>query len=239
MSSPVIPAPACAGAGSAGTQGVGKRIALLGAESTGKSQLARELAAHLRDRGLRATAVPEVLREWCTRAGRLPRPEEQLAIAQEQERRVDEAAAASELAIADTSALMVAIYAGMLFEDGDLYRFAIERQRRYHATLLAGLDLPWVADGLHRDAAHSREEVDALLRSLLQRAHVPFQVVYGQGPQRLQAALQALVSAGVLPQPVVDRPDDAGSRRAWTWNCEKCSDPECEHKLFTRLRASG
>jgi hypothetical protein len=22
----------------------------------------------------------------------------------------------------------------------------------------------------------------------------------------------------------------------WTWNCDKCSDPECEHRLFTALR---
>ena len=216
-----------------------KRIALLGAESTGKSQLAEELAQHLRLRGLRAVAVAEVLREWCARQQRLPRPEEQLAIAQEQERRVDDAATGADIVVADTSALMVAIYAGMLFEDGDLVRFSMARQQGYDATLLTGLDLPWVADGLQRDAAHSREEVDALLRSLLQRGKVPFQVVYGQGPLRLQSALQALASAGVLPSEAVDRPQDDGSGRAWTWACEKCSDPECEHKLFTRLRASG
>ncbi len=215
------------------------RIALLGAESTGKSRLANELAAHLCKRGLRAVAVPEVLREWCTREAREPRPEEQLAIAREQERRVDEAVARADFVIADTSALMVAVHAGMLFEDGDLYRFAIGRQQGYDATLLAGLDLPWVADGLRRDAAHPREDVDALLRSLLQRARIPFQVVYGQGPQRLLAALQALVSAGAVPPEGVDRAPDGDSRRAWTWVCEKCSDPECEHRLFTRLRASG
>jgi nicotinamide riboside kinase len=220
----------------AGTQSVPKRIALLGAESTGKTTLANELAAHLRGRGLRAVAVGEVLREWCTRERRAPRPVEQLAIAREQERRTEDAAREADVVIADTSALMVAVYAGMLFEDGELYRFAIERQQRYDATLLAGLDLPWVADGLQRDATQPREEVDTFLRSLLQRAGVPFQVVYGQGPQRLASALRALVSAGVLPAATVERPQDAGARRGWTWACEKCSDPECEHRLFTQLR---
>jgi hypothetical protein len=62
------------------------RVALLGAESTGKTQLANELATHLQQRGMRAVAVPEVLRAWCEREGRAPRPEEQLPIAQEQER---------------------------------------------------------------------------------------------------------------------------------------------------------
>lgn len=213
------------------------RIALLGAESTGKSTLAQDLASHLRSRGLRAVAVPEVLRAWCEREGREPRPEEQLAVAREQEDQVDAAlAAGAEVVLADTTALMVAIYGGMLFEDCGLLRFAFERQRAYDATLVTGLDLPWVPDGLHRDAGHPREEVDALVRSLLQRAGVAFQVVYGSGPQRLQSALHALVSAGVLPAGALERPREADARRAWTWACGKCSDPECEHRLFTGLR---
>ena len=59
-------------------------VAIVGAESTGKTMLAQALAARLR-----AAWVPEVLREWCDREGRTPRPEEQLPIAEEQERRVD------------------------------------------------------------------------------------------------------------------------------------------------------
>jgi nicotinamide riboside kinase len=216
-----------------------RRIALLGAESTGKTRLCEDLAAYLRGRGMRAVCVPEVLREWCTRHGRAPQPQEQLAIAQEQERRTDEASARAEIVVADTTALMVAIYAGMLFEDGELLRFAMERQQRYDATLVTGLDLPWVADGLQRDATQPREEVDALVRSLLQRAQLPFQVVYGQGPQRLASALQAVVSAGVLPPEVVDRREDGDARRAWVWVCEKCSDPACEHRLFQLARGSS
>lgn len=228
---PVIPA-------QAGIQRTAKRIALLGAESTGKTRLATELAAHLRSRGLSALAVPEVLRAWCTRERRAPRPEEQLAIAQAQERQVDEAAAVADVVIADTSALMVLVYSGMLFPDAELFRFALERQRGYDATLVTGLDLPWVADGLQRDAAQPREPVDALVRSLLQCAGAPFQVVYGGGGQRLQGALAALLSAGVLPATLMERAAEARVRRPWTWNCEKCSDPACEHRLFTQLQES-
>jgi nicotinamide riboside kinase len=213
-----------------------RRIALLGAESTGKSRLAQDIAQHLREHGLRAAAVPEVLREWCEREGRTPRPEEQLAIAQEQERRVDLAARDQELVVSDTTVLMVAIYAGMLFPDGELLRLARQRQRSYDATLVTGLDLPWVPDGLHRDSAQAREEVDALVRSFLHLAQVPFQVVYGSGGQRLQSALQAMAAAGVLPAEMARRAPDEDTRRAWHWNCEKCSDPACEHRLFTQLR---
>lgn len=213
-----------------------KRIALLGAESTGKSQLARELADRLGAQGLRAVAVPEVLREWCERAGRAPRPEEQLPIARDHEACVDAAADGADIVIADTTALMVAIYAGMLFPEGELLCFALERQKMYDATLVTGLDLPWAADGLQRDAAQPREPVDTLLRALLERADVPYQVVYGSGPRRLEGALQALAAAGVLPPQPDSREPAGGSRRPWVWACEKCSDPECEHRLFTQLR---
>ncbi|WP_328700290.1 ATP-binding protein [Caenimonas soli] len=201
------------------------KIALLGAESTGKTQLAGELAAHLRQQGKSIAVVPEVLREWCHREGRTPRPEEQLPIAQEQERRVDEAGTRAEIVIADTTALMVAIYSAMLFEDGTLYQFALDRQRSYDVTLLTGLDLPWIADGLQRDGAHVREPVDALIRAALARAKVPYRLVYGSGEERLANALAAIGSATPSGPP----------SRPWAWSCDKCSDPDCEHRLFTGL----
>jgi nicotinamide riboside kinase len=199
------------------------KIALLGAESTGKTRLAADLAEAFSAQGRRAIAVPEVLREWCAREGRTPRPEEQLPIAQEQERRVDEAAAKAGIVIADTTSLMVAIYSAMLFEDGSLYRFALERQRRYDVTLVTGLDLPWVADGLQRDGPHVREPVDALIREALAKANVAYRVVYGAGDDRLRNALAAIEGSS--------RDGDTRSVR-WQWNCDKCSDPDCEHRLF-------
>jgi nicotinamide riboside kinase len=196
------------------------KIALLGAESTGKTQLALALAGHWRAQGQSAIVVTEVLREWCDREGRTPRPHEQEGIAREQARRVDEASA-SDWLIADTTPLMIAIYSDMLFGDGALHEFAFEHQRRYDLTLVTGLDLPWVADGHQRDGPHVREPVDARVRAALQRAGVPFRVVYGTGPDRLANALAA-IAAG-RPQPGTE----------WRWACDKCSDPDCEHRLFS------
>ena len=194
------------------------KVSVVGAESTGKSQLVRELAAHFG-----GVAVPEVLREWCERESRTPRPEELLPIAQEHERRVQAAAASNKHVFSDAGPLLVAIYGGLLFEDHPLYRFAIERQAGYDTTLVTGLDLPWVPDGLQRDAAHAREDVDALVRGALQRAGIAYRVVYGQGNERLQSALAALGA------PLKGRESN------WAWSCEKCSDPECEHRLFRKL----
>lgn len=202
----------------------GTRIALLGAESTGKTWLSEALAAHFRAGGLRVEVVAEVLREWCAREGRTPQPHEQMPIAREQERRVDAACDRADVVIADTSAVMVAIYSAMLFEDSSLYPFALERQQRYDVTLVTGLDLPWVADGLQRDGPHVQGPVDALVRQALADAGVAYRVVYGTGAERLQNALGA-----------IDASFGPTTRSDWQWLCEKCSDPECEHKLFTRM----
>lgn len=212
------------------------KIALLGAESTGKTQLSAELAERLRAQDRTVAVVPEVLREWCAREGRTPRPEEQLPIAQEQERRVDEAAQGAQIVISDTTSLMVAIYSAMLFEDGTLYQFALARQREYHVTLLTGLDLPWVADGLQRDGPHVREPVDALVREALARAGVGFRTVYGLGEERLANAVAA-VAPWVPGLRAPGAPAAQAASRAWVWTCDKCSDPECEHRLFTSLSA--
>ncbi len=210
------------------------KIALLGAESTGKTRLAGEIAARLREQGKSVAVVPEVLRQWCEREGREPRPQEQLPIAREQEERVDTAARDHEIVIADTTALMVAIYSGMLFADGDLYQFALERQRRYDLTLVTGLDLPWIADGLQRESPQGREPVDALVRRALADAAVAYRVVYGQGGERVANALAAVDAAVSAPS----RAPASTPTRRWQWSCEKCSDPTCERQLFARLRAN-
>jgi nicotinamide riboside kinase len=213
-------------------------MALLGAESTGKTALAQGIQAHFQARGIPTALVPEYLRTWCDAAGRTPRPEEQQGIAQEHARQLS-APTDVRLLVADTTPLMVAVYSDYLFGDRSLYPFALEHQRSYHLTLLTGLDLPWVADGLQRDGAHVREPVDALVRAALDGAGISYRIVYGSGTARLDNALFAINSAasceGILGAQAIFRSENVTSR---PWACEKCSDPDCEHKLFSGLLRS-
>jgi len=170
-------------------------VAIVGAESTGKSTLAQELGATLAGRAMRVAVVAEALRDFCATERRTPRADEQAAIAAEQSARIDAARASADVVVADTSALMIAVYSELVFGDTSLYADALLRQRRYDLTLLTGLDLPWQADGLQRDGAHVREPVDALLRAALARAAIAFTTVAGHGAARLAAALHAIDSA--------------------------------------------
>lgn len=210
------------------------KIALLGAESTGKTELTQQLEAHFKASGKSVGLVPEYLREWCITHARTPRPQEQLSIATEQARRIDEAAlnvGGLNIVIADTTPLMIAIYSDLLFDDRSLYDMALAHQRTFDLTLLTGLDLPWVADGLQRDGPHVREPVDALIRAALLRGNINYQVVYGAGTSRLENALTCLG----LGKSVAQITQDTTTSNRKLWVCERCSDPDCEHRLFTSL----
>ena len=176
-------------------------VALLGAESTGKTTLCAGIAEALAARGLRVAEVTEVLREFCATHSRTPRQDEQLGIAREQLRRTAAAAQDAEIVVADTSALMIAVYSDLVFADTSLYRFAEAAQAQVDLSLLTALDLPWQPDGLQRDGAHVREPVDRLVRASLQRARRPFDEVSGSGPHRLTSALAAIDGALAARRP--------------------------------------
>jgi len=210
-------------------------VAILGAESTGKTTLAHQLAARLEAEGRRCCVIEETLREFCDREGRTPRIDEQAAIAAEHSRRIEAAARDHDIVIADTTALQTAVYSEKVFGDRSLYGAA----GAWHAgavvtTLLTALDLPWQADGLQRDGPQVREPVDALLRAALQRAGAPYAVIGGAGLQRAAHALAALHRTLDLGHEADDpRPASAQTKR-WQWLCERCGDVDCERHLLPR-----
>ena len=64
-----------------------------------------------------------------------------------------------------------------------------------------------------------------------------YRVVYGQGPRRLNNALMALGLEGedAAAQQVREQGQFAINQGRSVWQCNDCSDPGCEHTLFTRL----
>lgn len=223
------------------------KIAILGAECTGKTQLAQALASLLRAEHHSVGWVPEYLREWCEAHQRTPRADEQGPIAQVQMDRVN--ARTETLLLCDTSPLMTAVYSDVLFGDLSLYAQALQAQRHFGLTLVTAPDLPWVADGLQRDGVATRDQVNARLRTVLAQYGVAFSMVYGTGAARTDQALQAIRYALGAPGPgsasstqsTHSTRSTRSVRSGWRWACEKCSDPQCEHRLFQDLaeRPSG
>lgn len=213
-------------------------VAIVGAESTGKSTLAAALAQRVaQETGLACTHVDEHLRAWCEQMGRTPRIDEQRGIAQTQQDRIAAAAATHDVVIADTSALMIAVYSRFVFNDRslDVWAGAAHADSVQH-TLVTALDLPWVSDGLQREGEHVRVPVDAMLRELLAAHGIGWSLVSGSGQTRVDNALNAVT-------PLLSRRTASHSglftrlaqrqaaQPAWQWICEKCDVPDCEHRL--------
>jgi nicotinamide riboside kinase len=209
-------------------------VTLIGGESSGKSTLAQALQQALDAQGVHNTLVPERLRHWCEQQCRAPLAHEQAERAQDQARAIAAAVQDADptVVLADTTALVVAAYSELYFGDRSLWPAAVEQQKGYHLTLLMGLDLPWVPDRLFRDGPALRQATDALLRRELQAAGIAFQTLYGPLERRVQQALRAIGAALQRPLTTPDTTWEQGRR---PWNCEKCSDPDCEHRLFTQL----
>ena len=166
------------------------KIAILGAQGTGKTQLSQALTKHFSN------------------------PNEQEP--------------ALNLVIADAPHLMAAVYVDLVSNDPTHCDLALTQHTSFDLTLLLGLDLPERPDDHTSRNGLTREAVDARLRSVLVRHKLAFKVIYGQGEDRLEAALNAISPL----RPARQKPSEAGLGQ-WQSSCEKCSDPVCEHRLFT------
>lgn len=95
---------------------------------------------------------------------------------------------------------------------------------------LAGLKAPALVLLLApRDAADEQE--DLRWRERLAATGIGFSVLHGDQKAQLDGAWR-------LIQPLlgqVPEQDAAGANARWTWSCDKCSDPACEHRLFQDL----
>lgn len=161
------------------------RIAILGAESSGKSTLAAALASHYQ-----TVWVPEFLREFVDVNGRVPEESDQFPIARTQMERENEAAArASQFLFCDTTPMMTALYSRWYWGRVDAQLALLERRHEYAFTLVTAPDSPWEADGLQRESEAVRQTIHEQVLQMLDERAIAYLVVTGGLPQRvLQAA---------------------------------------------------
>lgn len=176
--------------GMASATGGLRRIAIVGPESTGKSSLAAQLAAHYGE-----PWVAEYARAYLEGLGRPYRQDDLLHIAQGQ--LALEAAAAAQARhylFCDTNLLVIQIWSEFVY--GACHPWIRENRglERYALHLLTDIDLPWEPDPL-REHPHRREELLALYRQALDASGCPYRLIRGQQEARLAAALRALEEA--------------------------------------------
>jgi NadR type nicotinamide-nucleotide adenylyltransferase len=168
------------------------RIALLGAESTGKSTLAAALA-----RRYATLWVPEYLREFVEVNARVPREDDQIGIARAQREREHALAGdarVGDFLFVDTTPLMTAVYSRIYWGRVPADLLALEAAHDYAWTLVAAPDLPWVPDGLQRESEAVRQRVHAQLLAVLDARGIPFTLLTGELEERVRQ-VEALIGS--------------------------------------------
>jgi len=132
---------------------------------------------------------------------------------------------------AEAPALTEALTRDLLFQDTSFYPQALRLHRQFSLTLLTGLDLPSASlpDGRVQPALF-----DQRLRQVMDGQAIPYAVVYGRGQDRTDCALQAIAHHNSRAP---TRPRSTAT--PWHWNCDTCSDADCEHRLFRALLKSA
>jgi nicotinamide riboside kinase len=171
-----------------------RRCILIGAESTGKTELAQALA-----RALPATWSGEYVRTFIEQRQRPVVVDDLPAILAGQlayERAALAAAIERGLTwvVHDTNAWMTTLYARELYGtplelDADNYC------GRDFTYLLCQPDIPWTPDPGQRDGPATRERFHRLFETELQSAGIPFYPVSGEGEERIRNALRVLRSS--------------------------------------------
>jgi nicotinamide riboside kinase len=190
--------------------GLCHRLAIVGAESTGKTTLARALAAQLAAQGgawARTRWIAEYGREytvskWASARAAASQPvgvadllwstPEFETIAREQQRWEDDAAReSSPVLVCDTDAFATEIwherYVGTRSEA--LVKLAASLPRRRSYLLADWRDVPFEADGL-RDGAHIREWMHETFVARLSAQAAPWRALRGTLASRLEQALE-------------------------------------------------
>lgn len=193
-------------------------VAVLGAESTGKTTLCRDLAERFG-----CPWVPEYMRSYlqakwdkeqltCTRDDLLPIAQGQIklenelalqaATSEQNSMNVQRSQSAKESNVrqylfCDTSLFELMVYANWYYGDCPKALTKAALAHHYDLVLLTDVDIPWVADDL-RDSPHQREEISAYFASQLTDYHKPFHRIGGDRDERVQQVVQWLSQAHLL-----------------------------------------
>ena len=167
--------------------GTAIRIAIVGPECTGKSDLANFLAQHFH-----TACVPEYARNYIDQLNRPYEKSDLIKIAQGQLWLEDERALkANEVLICDTNLLVIKIWSDFKYGDCPFEITDLMKERKYTLHLLTYVDIPWEADP-QREHPDKREILFDLYKNELVKNNVAFVTIKGSQESRRKTAVQAI-----------------------------------------------
>ncbi len=154
-----------------------KKLCFYGAESTGKSTLAKRMAELYN-----TELVPEVAREIIS--SNEFTLEDIVTIGYAHAARIEEKTRiANKLLFCDTDAITTQIYSQHYLGAVPEVLYELEKAVQYDVYFLFDIDVPWVADDL-RDLGHQREAMFNVFKEALEVRNIPYVLVRGSYEER-------------------------------------------------------
>jgi NadR type nicotinamide-nucleotide adenylyltransferase len=178
-----------------------KKIVIVGPESTGKSTLCKELAAHYQTMWCPEYARTYLLEHGTTyqfedlltiAKGQLALEDQHTALLEEQQRTLAKTNAVWPLFI-DTDMYVMKVWSEFVFKK--CHRFILDQivKRRYDHYLLCNTDLPWVQDELREyPDLSTRETLFSMYKDCLINQSVGWTLIGGTETERLRNAIAAV-----------------------------------------------
>lgn len=167
-----------------------KKIVIIGPESTGKSTLSAQLAAHYK-----TVWCPEFAREYLLQHGTTYTYNDLLQIAKGQIALEDAtgAVAKNNLYIIDTNMYVMKVWCEVVFNNCHTWILKQIAERPYDLYLLCDTDLPWVQDGLREypDPA-MRQRLFKMYKDLLINSGTKWAIISGTPEDRLEKSINII-----------------------------------------------
>ncbi|MEK5036199.1 AAA family ATPase [Paenibacillus sp. FSL R7-0302] len=173
-----------------------KKIAVIGAESTGKTTLTANISDYYKLQGFRVSEIKEFARYWIDSAlaGDMSRMtaeditmfgKKQMSLVKQSELN------GYQVIVSDTDAIVSSVFQRLYFGEvsGELLDVAAVEQ--WDLVLFLQPDIPWVDDG-QRDFGDRREEINEIFIQELEHRDIDHVVVSGNWEQRWSIAKMAI-----------------------------------------------
>ena len=168
-----------------------KKVAIVGPECTGKSDLAQFLAAKYN-----TSWVPEYARNYIDNLVRPYNVDDLTVIAHGQLRLEEEYVRdANGILFLDTTLLVIKIWSEFKYGYCEPSIAAALNEREYDLHLLTYIDIPW-EDDPQREHPGKREELYQIYLEQIKTMSVPFVEIRGEREQRRRTAIEAIDRLG-------------------------------------------
>ena len=163
-------------------------IIVTGPESTGKTQLAQQLALHLN-----CNWIPELSREYIENLNRSYTYNDVEIIAQKQIAQIKTISENnSKLTIIDTGLIITKVWFDVVYRKYPdwLTRAITEMPKALH--LLCDTDLPWKPDKVRENGGEMRKKLTEIYKAEFETYDFPYKIISGTGNSRLANSLLAI-----------------------------------------------